>query len=88
MPPLTGIAGRLERASGNFFETFPIFVAAIFIVTVTGEESVVTVWASIAYLTARSAYLIAYVSGVYLLRSLIWNVATVAIIVILIASFI
>ncbi|WP_322864774.1 MAPEG family protein (plasmid) [Aquicoccus sp. G2-2] len=88
LPPLSGIAGRLERASRNFFETFPVFVAAVVIVTIRAEESTVTAWASIVYLIARSAYLGAYVSGIYLLRSLIWNVATVAILIILTASFV
>ncbi|TIY06138.1 MAG: hypothetical protein E5V18_12525 [Mesorhizobium sp.] len=31
MPPLTGVAGRLERALRNFLETFPVFVAAVFL---------------------------------------------------------
>ena len=32
VPPLTGIAGRLERASlRNFVETFPLFAAAVLI---------------------------------------------------------
>ena len=26
--PLTGVAGRLDRALSNFLETFPLFVAA------------------------------------------------------------
>jgi len=31
LPPLTGTAGRLNRASRNFFETFPLFAAAILV---------------------------------------------------------
>ena len=27
VPPLTGIAGRLERALRNFIETFPLFLS-------------------------------------------------------------
>ena len=33
-PPLTGVAGRLERALRNFLETFPVFVAAVLLVHV------------------------------------------------------
>ena len=28
-PPLTGVAGRLERALDNFAETFPLFAATM-----------------------------------------------------------
>jgi len=36
--PLTGIAGRLERALRNFLETFPVFVAAVLLVHVLGRD--------------------------------------------------
>ena len=39
VPPLTGVAGRLERALRNFLETFPVFVAAVILVHVLGRES-------------------------------------------------
>ena len=29
VPPLTGVAGRLDRALRNFLETFPLFAAAV-----------------------------------------------------------
>jgi uncharacterized MAPEG superfamily protein len=35
--PLTGIAGRAERALRNYLETFPFFAAAILVVAVTGS---------------------------------------------------
>jgi uncharacterized MAPEG superfamily protein len=38
--PLTGIAGRAERALRNYLETFPFFAAAILVVTVTNTHSV------------------------------------------------
>ena len=43
-PPLTGVAGRLERALRNFLETFPVFVAAVLLVHVLGRESAVSEW--------------------------------------------
>jgi uncharacterized MAPEG superfamily protein len=41
--PLTGIAGRAERALRNYLETFPFFAAAILVVTVTNTRSWLTV---------------------------------------------
>jgi uncharacterized MAPEG superfamily protein len=84
-PPASGIAGRLERANSNFIETFGFFAAGIFVVHVTHTEGVATLWAAWTYVAARIAYLIAYASGVFLVRSLIWNVAALAIIVLLLA---
>jgi uncharacterized MAPEG superfamily protein len=37
--PLTGIAGRAERALRNYLETFPFFAAAILVVTVTNTHT-------------------------------------------------
>ena len=52
---------------------------------VTGAESAATAWAAWIYVIARAAYLIVYAAGVFLVRSLIWNVATFAIIALLLA---
>ena len=38
VPPLTGAAGRLERALRNFLETFPVFAAAVIIVHMLDRE--------------------------------------------------
>ncbi|TIO10212.1 MAPEG family protein [Mesorhizobium sp.] len=86
MPPLTGVAGRLERALRNFLETFPVFVAAVFLVHVLGRESALSEWGAGLYLSARLVYLPLYAGGVPLLRSLVWNVAFVGIVLLLLAS--
>src|SRR5262249_53964733 len=41
--PLTGVAGRVERALKNYAETFPFFVAAI-LIRATGTHNWLTVW--------------------------------------------
>ena len=40
--PLTGVAGRAERALRNYLETFPFFAAAILVVTVTNTHNWLT----------------------------------------------
>jgi len=87
LPPLGGVAGRLERASRNYLETFPFFAAlvlAVLTVHATGEMSK---WGVVAYLVGRSLYLPLYASGAFLVRSLVWNVATGGIVLLLIALF-
>lgn len=85
-PPLAGVAGRLERALRNFLETFPVFVAAVLLVHVLGRESALSEWGAGLYLSARLVYLPLYAAGVPLLRSLVWNVAFVGIVLLLLAS--
>lgn len=86
VPPLTGLAGRLERALRNFLETFPVFVSAIFLVHVLGRESALSEWGAGLYFSARVVYLLLYAVGVPLLRSLVWNVALIGIVLLLFAS--
>src|SRR5258708_28038842 len=86
VPPLTGVAGRLERALRNFLETFPVFVAAIFLVEVLGREGALSKWGAGLYVSARLVYLFLYAAGVPLVRSLVWNVAFVGIVLLFLAS--
>ena len=86
VPPLTGIAGRLERALRNFLETFPVFVAAVVLVNVLGRETALSAWGAGLYFSARLVYLPLYALGVPLLRSLVWNIAFAGIVLLLLAS--
>src|SRR4051812_10676935 len=85
VPPLTGVAGRLERALRNFVETFPLFAAAVLIAHLAQTHSWVTEVGAQFYFYARAAYLVLYAAGVFLLRSLVWNVATLGIMLILLS---
>ena len=85
VPPLTGLAGRLERALRNFLETFPLFAAAILIAHAADKHGRLTQWGAQLYLWGRIAYLLSYAAGIFLLRSVLWNVATLGIVMILAA---
>ena len=85
LAPLTGIAGRLERASQNFSETFPFFAAVILIAHLAGKHDALTVWGAQLYFWARTLYLPLYAFGVPLIRSLTWNVAAAGIALLLVA---
>jgi len=76
----------LERALRNFLETFPAFVAAVLLVHALRRESALSEWGAGLYFSARLVYLLLYAAGVPLLRSLVWNVAFVGIVLLLIAS--
>ncbi len=82
-PPLNPIAGRLDRARGNFLETFPLAIIALIGVTVADRTSEITAIASWTWLGARVVYLPVYWAGIPVLRSVIWMVATLALLVVL-----
>ena len=44
-----------------------------------------TEWGAVLYFAARVAYVPLYASGVFLVRSLVWNVATLGIMLILLS---
>jgi uncharacterized MAPEG superfamily protein len=79
VPPLHGVAGRLARASANYLETYPYFAVLALAVYVSGAGNSVSAWGIWLYLAGRCAYLALYGFGVYLVRSLAWNVATLGI---------
>jgi len=83
--PLTGVAGRLERALRNFLETLPLFAAAVLIAHAASRHDWMTVWGAQLYFWARVLYVPLYAFGVPLVRSLAWNVATAGIVLILLS---
>jgi uncharacterized MAPEG superfamily protein len=85
VPALTGLAGRLNRALRNFIETFPLFAAAVLMAHITGKHGWMTEWGAQLYLGARVAYVVLYAAGIFLARSLVWNVATLGIVLVLLA---
>jgi len=86
-PPVSAVAGRLERASRNFMETFPFFTVAVILLALAGRHNWATVWGSEIYLGARLVYLPLYGFGVPGLRTLVWLMALLAIILLLVALF-
>ncbi len=85
--PLTGVAGRLDRALRNFSETFPLFAALLLAAQGIGRHSWLTEAGAILYFVARLAYLPLYVFGVPIVRSLVWNVAALGMALLLVAIF-
>lgn len=85
VPALTGVAGRLARALQNFVETFPLFAAAVLIAHVAATHSWMTEWGVQLYFWGRVIYLALYAAGILLLRSLVWNIATSGIVLVLLS---
>lgn len=83
LPPARPVVGRLARAQANFFETFPVMVAAVLIVSAAGLTDKWTGIGAITWLVARLLYLPLYAFGIRYLRSLAWFAALVGIAMVL-----
>src|SRR5947208_632834 len=44
VPPLRGLANRVDQATTNFLETFPFFAALVLVAHVTHHHSLLTLW--------------------------------------------
>jgi len=75
---LTGTAGRLQRALSNHFEGLILFTIAVIVITVSNQSTPLTAICAWVYLAARVAYVPAYVSGIPMLRSIVWFAGLVA----------
>lgn len=73
--PLGPYAGRAERASANFRETYPAFVALALGLAVTGRTGELGEWGAILWFAARIAYIPLYLLGVPVVRSLVWGLS-------------
>jgi len=71
----TGIAGRIERSYFNLLETMAPFAALILVVLYTGNANANTALGAQLYFWGRVAYFPAYVSGIPVLRTVIWTIS-------------
>ena len=83
--PLAGAAARAARASANFLETFPLFAAAVLAAFVARRSGADTARGAQLYLWARVAYLPIYAAGIPYLRSAVWAVSMVGLLLVLAA---
>jgi uncharacterized MAPEG superfamily protein len=83
LPPPEPIVGRLARAQANYFETFPIAAAAILIVHAAALNDRWTAAGALIWLAARIVYLPLYAMGIPKLRTLVFLVSVVGILMVL-----
>ena len=88
MPPVTPLTGRLERAQANLYETLPLFIGAVLVAHVAGEDGFLTYWGATVYFWARVVYVPLYAFGVTGLRSLAFLASLVGLLMIVAALFI
>ncbi|MGI9088944.1 MAG: MAPEG family protein [Chthoniobacterales bacterium] len=86
VPPLRGLANRVDQAYANFMETFPFFAALVLAAHVAGRDGTLTLWGAHLYFWGRLGYALAAAMGYGMLRStLFFNAALTGMLLFLIA---
>lgn len=80
LPDISVVAGRLDRAKNNMLEALPIFLSLALLALIKGGDTTEMAHAALIFLIARVVYVPAYVSGIPVLRSLVWLVGIVGLI--------
>ena len=74
---------RLERATKNLLETFPFAVAAILIAHVAGRHNALVTWGAALYFWGRLVYVGIYMAGIAYVRTVVWLVSILGILLVL-----
>lgn len=77
-------AGRLKRALENLLETYPAFVALALALALTGKTGGIAATGAWIWLIARVVYLPLYAFGVPAVRTLVWCVSIVGLLMMLV----
>ena len=83
LPPPDVMAGRTMRAQANFQETFPIAIVALLGVVLANKTSTTTALGGWIWLGARLVYLPLYAAGIRVVRTIVWTVSMIGIVMVL-----
>lgn len=82
MPAITGWAGRAARAHRNMLENLTLFIALVAVAVVAGKTNGMTLLGAQIFVWARLAYAIVYVAGIPWLRTGVWFVSVIGMVLI------
>ncbi|MBT9370717.1 MAPEG family protein [Rhizobium sp. CSW-27] len=86
--PKSPLAGRAERASANYRETYPAVVGLLLALAFYGDPAGWGLIGGWLWLTCRVVYLPLYLAGIPYLRSLVWLGSLVGIGLMIIGLFV
>ena len=82
MPELEGWVGRARRAHANMIENLVMFAVLVLVAHVAGKANAMTALGAALFFWARLAYAIVYMIGIPWLRTGIWSVSIIGMILI------
>jgi len=81
-PEFTGWAGRAQRAQRNMIENLVPFAALVLVAVVAGKTNNMTLLGAQMFFWARVAYTAVYIAGIPWLRTGVWFVSVIGMILI------
>jgi uncharacterized MAPEG superfamily protein len=82
LPELKGWAGRAQRAQRNMVENLLLFVPLVLVAVVADKTNAITLLGAQIFFWARLAYAGVYVAGITWLRTGVWFVSVIGLILI------
>jgi len=82
LAPCTGWAGRAQRAHHNMLESLVLFAALVLMAVVSGKTNAMTLLGAQLFFWARLAYAFVYLAGIPWLRTAVWLVSVIGLILI------
>lgn len=82
LPPFTGLALRAQRAHLNMLESLAVFAIFVLVAQLTGHANATTALGATLFFWARVAHAIVYLAGIPWLRTAVWAVSFVGIVMV------
>ena len=82
LAPLTGFAGRAQRAHLNMLENLPLFIALVLIAQIAGKANGSTLIGCELFFWGRVAHWVIYLIGIPWMRTIAWVVSVIGLILI------
>jgi uncharacterized MAPEG superfamily protein len=82
LAPCSGWAGRAQRAHFNMLENLALFAALVLTAVIAGRTNSATLLGAQLFFWARLAYAVIYVAGIAWLRTAVWFVSVIGLVLI------
>jgi len=82
LPSAVGWAGRAERAHQNMLESLVLFAVLVLVTEITNKNNAMTGLGAQLFFWARVAYTAIYIAGVQWVRTAVWTVSVIGLILI------
>ena len=82
MPAFSGWVGRADRAHHNMLENLVLFAALVLVAVVAQKTNSTTLHGAQVFFWARVAYALIYLIGIPWLRTAVWTVSVIGLIMI------
>jgi uncharacterized MAPEG superfamily protein len=81
-PELAGWAGRAQRAHRNMLESLVPFAALVLVAQIAGRTNALTQVGAMLFFWGRVAYAVIYLAGIPWLRTGVWGISIVGLVLI------